>query len=215
MERGRTPISIVGCGPGAAEYLTPAAIVAIMGSDALVGAARLLDLFPDHPGDRFPVTGRIDESLDAIEQGLERGTVACLVSGDPGVFSLSKRIIKRFGFERCRIVPGISSLQIAFARLGLDWADALVISAHGADPDDSAVRVRKSTKTAFFGGRPESLTWLAEALNGPDAADKRLFVMEDLTLETERIREVHARDLQNLDAGSRTIVLVVREDFIP
>ncbi len=39
-------ISIVGCGPGSLDYLTPAALRAIEEAEVLVGAIRLLDLFP-------------------------------------------------------------------------------------------------------------------------------------------------------------------------
>ena len=45
-------ISIVGCGPGSLDYLTPATLRAVEEAEVLVGAKRLLDLFPASPADR-------------------------------------------------------------------------------------------------------------------------------------------------------------------
>ena len=42
-------ITIVGCGPGSQEYLTPAAIGAVEKADLLIGTERLLRLFSAKP----------------------------------------------------------------------------------------------------------------------------------------------------------------------
>ena len=54
MESESHPIVIVGCGPGSPDYLTAAAIRAVQEAEVLVGARRLLELFPAHPGERYP-----------------------------------------------------------------------------------------------------------------------------------------------------------------
>ena len=59
-------ISIVGCGPGALEYLTPAARAAIEHADVLVGAPRLLDVFPAGRAERIIVKADIQEVLNQI-----------------------------------------------------------------------------------------------------------------------------------------------------
>ncbi|MGA2035789.1 MAG: SAM-dependent methyltransferase, partial [Thermoguttaceae bacterium] len=47
MAMNLPPLVIVGCGPGAPEYLTDAARQAVAQAEVLVGSARLLALFPD------------------------------------------------------------------------------------------------------------------------------------------------------------------------
>lgn len=54
--------------------------------------------------------------------------------GDPGLASLAKLVLRRFGLHACEVLPGISSVQVAFARLGLDWLDARILSAHARLP---------------------------------------------------------------------------------
>ncbi|MHC4221777.1 MAG: SAM-dependent methyltransferase, partial [Planctomycetota bacterium] len=97
MEITNKKITIVGCGPGSADYLTPAAKKAVANSQVIAGAQRLLDLFPDSSAQRIIVTGHITDALDQIQSAAKDKAVAVLVSGDPGLFSLSKSVISKFG----------------------------------------------------------------------------------------------------------------------
>lgn len=213
MAAAKSLITIVGCGPGSQDYLTPAAVNAAEAADVLVGAQRLLDLFPQNAGERIVVTARIDEVLDCIDEHENAGHIAVLVTGDPGLFSLSKRVIERFGRDRCRVIPGISSVQVAFARLGLDWADARVLSAHKDNPEVDPT-LDSADKIAILCGRKGSLDWIRENLS-PLLNDRRkIFVLENLTLANERIREVRSGDLAGVDAAPSTIVIIVTESLL-
>jgi cobalt-precorrin-7 (C5)-methyltransferase len=203
------PIVIVGCGPGSPDYLTAAAIRAVQEAEVLVGARRLLDLFPEHPGERIMMEAHTEKVLAAIAERLDK-KIAVLVTGDPGLASLAQPILKRFGRSRCRMIPGVSSLQTAFARLGLDWLGVRVIDAHGKDPSVRLKTLEGIDKIAVLGGRQESLSWLLrEALAMRD--DFNLWACEDLTLETERIRELDPQTAASLELSSRTIFILVRK----
>lgn len=210
----RNAITIVGCGPGSADYLTPAAISAIEQADVLVGARRLLELFPLVKAERLVVNSRIEDTLNAMERLPDDRRVVVLVTGDPGLFSLAKPIIKRFGLDRCRVIPGISSIQTAFARVGLDWADALIISAHKEDPDFDGAWL-KGDKIAVLGGRKYSLKWIFEHFVENQSEPHRIIVCENLTLENEQIREVGPGDLPTLDVAPSTVVLLIKSSVLP
>lgn len=204
-------ITIVGCGPGSPEYLTGAAVRAVESAGVLIGAQRLLDLFPSSPALKIAGGGKVAETLDLIAEHAKTRQVAVLVSGDPGIFSLSKRVLARFGREACRIVPGISSVQVAFARVGLDWADARLISAHKEDPDAAtADALREESKIAVFAGRAASLVWIAALLRGLGPG-YRVFACENLTLADERVREISPEELPSMTLSSSAIVLIVRD----
>ncbi|MCU0579150.1 MAG: precorrin-6y C5,15-methyltransferase (decarboxylating) subunit CbiE [Desulfobacterota bacterium] len=206
---GLTPtIAIVGCGPGHPDYLTAAAVKAVALAEVLVGAQRLLDLFPQHPAEMIRVDAKIEQVLEAIT--LRAGKrVAVLVTGDPGLASLAKPIIRRFGPERCRIIPGISSVQAAFARLGLDWLDARIIDAHGKDPDPGADTLTGAAKIAVLGGRARSFEWLKQTM-GDRLRDYEIHVCEDLTLDSERITDWQPGSVLERTLSSRTIFILVK-----
>ncbi len=109
-------------------------------------------------------------------------------------------------------MPGISSVQTAFARIGLGWDDAAVISAHKKDPNPNPTWAR-AEKIAVLGGRDSSLHWIAEMLL-PTLEDRRVFVCENLTMEDEMVREVLPDDLASLHVSSRTVVLIVKKSSL-
>ena len=206
-------ITIVGCGPGSPEYVTPAAIAAMERTDLVIGPERLLMLFPSRPLQSVVVNSTVEQALDVIEQRTDCKNIAVLVTGDPGIFSLARLVIERFGRERCRVIPGISSIQVAFARIGLDWADAKIISTHKEDPypDESLL---KSDKVAVLLGRAGSLQWVADHIVENAAADRRIFIFENLTMDNESVRETRREELRALRVSSTTVVLVIKGDLL-
>lgn len=206
-------IIIVGCGPGALDHLTPAARSAIERAEVLVGAQRLLDLFPAQDAERIVVKADIEAVLDQIAAQASEKRVVALVTGDPGLCSLASPIVKRFGRAACEIIPGVSSVQVAFARLGLDWPDARIITAHDKAPDISAISLAGEKKLAVLAGNDATQPWIA-SLATALAASHRIFVCENLTLSDERVQEANPSQLQTMKLASRAIVLLIRKEVL-
>jgi cobalt-precorrin-7 (C5)-methyltransferase len=210
------PIALVGCGPGSADYLTDAARQAVARADVLFGAPRLLALFPDSRAqERVPVDAHVEGLLEQIAAQRQAGRqIAVLLSGDPGLFSLAQRVIGHFGRDQCHVIPAISSVQVAFARLALDWLDARILSAHGRTPEVTADQLCPLDKIAILAGVPTALRWsgvMAQALGATHAA----FLAENLTLPEERLRELTPAQLQTTEASSLSIVLLIRRSLLP
>ena len=74
--------------------------------------------------------------------------MAVLASGDPGFFGIVRALRAR-GI-RPAIFPAVSSVALAFARLGLDWDDALVTTAHGRDPRRALAAALAHPKAAIL-----------------------------------------------------------------
>ncbi len=201
-------ITIVGCGPGAADYLTPAARAAIEAAELLAGAPRLLQLFPAANAERIVVGADIAKALDDLASVVPGRKVVVLVSGDPGVCSLAQPVLQRFGWKQCTIIPGVSSVQVAFARLGLDWTDARLISAHHRTPELDLASFAGEDKIAVLAGNAATMPWIV-TLAGHLAETHTLFLCEDLTLPQERVSRVRPHDLAEPKLSSRSILLFI------
>ena len=206
-------IRICGCGPGSPDYLTPMVLREVAGAEVLVGAKRILDLFPASVADKIAVGADIDGILRIIESCWQRQQVVVLVTGDPGISSLAQPVLKRFGREACFLIPGISSVQVAFARLGLDWTDAKIIDAHGKNPEYDPDELGKEKKLAILGGRQEATAWVKSRCRRW-GGDYRLFCCENLSLPGERISEVTPEDLDDSELSSLTVFLLIRRDCL-
>ncbi len=206
-------ITIVGCGPGGQECLTPEARRAIEQAEVVVASRQVLERLPATAAERIAVGADVAGALESLAARVGRQRIAVAVSGDPGVRSLARSIIRRFGRKTCRVIPGISAVQVAFARLGLEWFDATLLSAHEGIPSVSAAGLAGARKIAVLAGNPVSLPWL-RTLGRALAASHVIVVCEDLTLPEERVRQVSAEELAKLPLSSRTIVLFVHQEAL-
>jgi precorrin-6y C5,15-methyltransferase (decarboxylating) CbiE subunit len=212
MAEKKLKVSIVGCGPGSAEYLTPLAEARVRGAETLVGSRRLLDLFPWSAAVRIEVGQDIGQAIQTVKTHYQDGRrVTVLVTGDPGVASFAQPLLKALGRENCEVTAGVSSVQVAFARMGLSWEDAVIINAHGRDTAFSPGILNSSGKVAILAGgarQEEALTaFLEEARGG-----HRVFVMENLALSGERVLEYGGPE--SLHLAQPTIILIVRRDLL-
>lgn len=207
-------IVIVGCGPGSPEYLTGAARRAVMRADVMLGSNRLLDLFPESPAQRIAINGAPEPAIECINTQRAQGRrIVVLVSGDAGLFSLGRHVVEHFSRLQCDVIPGVSSVQVAFARLGLDWSGAQIVSMHGRTPTVSPEELLRLDKFAALTGGREALRWTAR-LAGLLRATHVGFLCENLTLPQEQIREVTAEQLDTIEPASLAVVLLVRKALL-
>lgn len=129
------PVAIVGMGPGHSDYLLPKAWEAIGKAQVLIGGRRHLD----GVGLRIPLNRKeliyVEDGLPvALEYVLEHHkdrTIACLVSGDPGFYSLTGYLKKNAPQVTFEVIAGISSVTYLFSRLQELWHPATIMSLHG------------------------------------------------------------------------------------
>ncbi|MEG3638514.1 precorrin-6y C5,15-methyltransferase (decarboxylating) subunit CbiE [Magnetococcus sp. PR-3] len=106
-------------------------------ADLVIGVPRTFALFEDYlPEDaqRMDLTGNLSKVPQWIQIGLEaEECVVVLATGDPLCHGIGSYLVKKLGLDACQIHPNTSVLQWAFARLGLPWQQATILSAHTAD----------------------------------------------------------------------------------
>jgi cobalt-precorrin-7 (C5)-methyltransferase len=199
---------IIGCGPGSREYLLPAAWSAAQEADVIAGSARLLDLFSDLPAPKTLCPAGSHDAIELLEKLCgQHKQVALLVSGDPGLFSLAAPVHRHFGRERCRVIPGISSVQLAFSRLGLSSVASRIISAHGRNPDICATDLIDVSPIAVLCGTQSAYTWSANLVDELKETHQAWMCM-DLGLPEETIFPVMSLELKKQPVRSLSIVML-------
>ena len=125
-------ISLIGCGCGR-ETLVREAAEAIRSADALIGAPRLLEQFPEA---EKKIPAQAAKEIATALPSLSGSEVCVLFSGDSGFYSGARLLIPLLPENsEWRIIPGVSSLQLLAARLGEAWQNWRLCSAHGVDCD--------------------------------------------------------------------------------
>lgn len=207
-ETGTAPLFVVGMGPGSDAYLTPAAEQAIAGASILVGAERHLDRYAPSGKELVPFAAILSDLAGTLADLRSRGTVAVLVSGDPGFHSLLERIRAHLDPAELEVVPGISSVQLACARLGVSWQNMQLLSAHGRPVESVVASLADGSGAAILTDPGHGPGTIARAMLAAGLPDRRAWVFEDLSYESERITETMLSDLPEKEFGPLTMLVL-------
>ena len=209
----KNKVIIVGCGPGLKAYISPKALYYVKRADILVGSGRLLKLFPGVDAEKIILEKNYDTLVDRISTWSAKRKVVVLVSGDPCFFSYAKMIVKKMGSESCLIIPGISSVQLAFAAIGESWDDASFISLHGRNTGYEQLinKVRAYDKVGILTDKINTPAVIASSLLKHGIRDRVMYVCENLSLPGERVREINLASAVNI-ITSGTIVVIIKKE---
>jgi precorrin-6Y C5,15-methyltransferase (decarboxylating) len=202
-------ITVVGTGTGAP--LTRRARQALAAAELAVGARRHLAAAPLAPHLTQVILGPLAPALDRIEEYLAKTArtagVVVLASGDPGFFGIVRALAARFGSAALQVHPSAPSVAVAFARAGLPWDDAVVVSAHGRDIRTAVNTCRAHPKTAVLTGPGAGPAELGAAL-AQTGIERTLVVASALGTDGEESVE-HLSPAQAADRDWPGVVSVV------
>ncbi len=165
------------------DTLTQEGFAAIQKADLLLGAPRLIELFPDIGKPAFA-----EYLPNGVLRVLEENSFDCcaiLLSGDVGFFSAASGLLSALAAYDVRLIPGISSLSYFFARLKRPWQEAAIISCHGREANLVDTVRRNRLAFALTGG---NLSALAARLALAGFGELTVTVGENLGAEDERIQ---------------------------
>ncbi len=203
-------ITVVGVVADEVEALGGAARRALASADLVVGGRRHLDALVRSGARRVVIGADVEAVLERIAH--EPGAVCVLASGDPGFFGIVRPLAARFGPDRLVVLPEPSSVALAFARLGLPWDDAVVVSAHGRPLAAAARRVAGAAKAAVLVSPESPPEALAKELLALGAEHDQVAVCSRLGTPEERVERT---DLAGLAQGTwepLSVVVLMRGD---
>ncbi|MCD4782087.1 MAG: precorrin-6y C5,15-methyltransferase (decarboxylating) subunit CbiE [Candidatus Omnitrophica bacterium] len=179
-------VYIIGTGPGELEFLLPVGKNIIKSCDIVIASSRLMPFIPE--GKKvIRLEGKYNECLEFIQKNASTKKIGVLVSGDPGIFSFSKKITQMLDSSQYEIVPGVSSLQLACARIGLSWDDLSIISVHGKSLRGLAEKCEVNKKIIIFCDNKNTPTRISRYLTKRIKGKARAVAFGNLSLPGEEI----------------------------
>ena len=209
-------IAVIGIGPGAPGYVLPCAREAIAGADVLIGAGRHLASFAGEGKRLVFMEEGMDAAFSVAESESETRRVAFLLSGDPCFYSLLGKIASRFPPGSIEVIPGVSSFQLLFARLGIQWNDAVVGSLHGRPLEGVLGLVREQGMTVLFTDPENSGRAISRFLKGRGFPDRPAWLAERLGYPDERLLETSLHALADFrEEGPLSLLLLGKGPLPP
>jgi len=215
MLKDPNPCRVIGVLDDGAASLSPTALAYIRNADVIIGGARTLALFEREckPGAvRHDLTKRLKEVPEWV-RAARNDHLACVVlaTGDPLCHGIAPYLAQHLCVDALDILPNLSTLQLACARVGLAWQDARIVSVHARDAGEwtrgstpghglyaLAQALRRESRLLVLTSPDNSPDRIARLLLAEGLADDfHMAVAENLLQPEERV----LADLNPIDAA--------------
>ncbi len=129
--RLRDMVTVVGIGEDGWSGLSPAAAAELTEADVVIGSRRQIDLVSGQVKQTELWPSPMAAALPGLLDRYPGRRVVVLASGDPMFYGVGATLVRLFGPKKVRVVPQVSSVSLACARLGWMLAEVDVISVVG------------------------------------------------------------------------------------
>jgi precorrin-6B C5,15-methyltransferase / cobalt-precorrin-6B C5,C15-methyltransferase len=204
-------VCVIGISAGGAASLSPMLQRRVETADVLAGGERHLAYFPYFVGERLPILHPLEAWIEQVAAAADDNRqVVVLATGDPLFYGIGARLVSRLGVDRVEIHPYVSSLQMAFARVGVPWEDAAWVSVHARPFDNLRKALGRYAKIGVLTDR----CWTAEAicrwLVEAEVDEYEVVVLENLGSPQERMLRGQPAALMEESFAPLNVVLLLR-----
>ncbi|MFA1703492.1 precorrin-6y C5,15-methyltransferase (decarboxylating) subunit CbiE [Mycobacterium intracellulare] len=203
-------IVVVGIGADGMAGLAEASRAELRRATVIYGSQRQLNLLDDTvPARRREWPSPMLPALKALPMDDDIHVVA---SGDPLLHGIGGTLIRLHGPAKVRVLPHVSSVTLACARMGWNVHDTEVISLVTAQPHTA---VRRGGQAIVLSQGRSTPTELATLLNAHGRGDSQLTVLERLGGPDEHRRDGIARDWAGGAPGHVDDLNVIAVRYLP
>ena len=203
-------MKLIGIGDNGQASLLPQYSTWIDESEVLVGGERILSFFPDYKGEKIVIKGGLKMLVENLLQQKRRTVI--LASGDPLFYGIGSYLASRLQVE---VYPYLSSVQLAFAKMGESWSDAYVTSVHGRSMKGLAQRIHGKKKVALLTDADNSPNALARYLKLFGMTEYSAFVAGNLQGDTEKFGWYSLDEMENQVFSALNVVILKQVEPAP
>ncbi|MCC6511279.1 MAG: precorrin-6y C5,15-methyltransferase (decarboxylating) subunit CbiE [Pirellulaceae bacterium] len=207
-------ITIIGVSDDGLEGLTRQARELLTNAATLVGPAGLVAKMAHEGQTQVALSANLEQAAKTFEGGL-KGPVVMLASGDPLFYGTARFLCDRLGKERFEVLPHVSSMQLAFARVKESWDEAYLTNLATQSLDRVVERVRSAEKVGVFTTEETPPKALAKAMVDKGIEYFTLYVCENLGSRDERVTRGKPSEILRQDFSPLNVVVLVRDANVP
>lgn len=210
----RSKIHVIGIGDDGLEAVPNNVRQIIDSAELLLGTERTLALVSKSAATRHLISSDLNE-LVATLQDADEERVVLLLYGDPMFYGLARFVCEKLGKERFVVVPHVSSMQLAFARVMESWEEAY-LSDLAKHPLDAVVeRIRSAQKVGLFTTDQCGPAEVAKALVARHIDYFTAYVCENLGARDERVTRGTLAEIAAQQFDSLNVLILIRDPDAP
>ena len=208
-------VYIVGIGDDGLAGLTESAKRRLQECDLLLGTERSLEIVTDVTCECRTINTDLAELVRQIEAGRDTRRIVVLATGDPLFYGIARFLCDRLGKDAFEVVPHVSSMQLAFARVMESWEEAYLTDVANRQLETIIDRIRIAEKVGLFTDEQHPPQVIARALLDERIDYFRVYVCENLGARNEVITRGSLAEIAEMEFGPLNVMILVREADVP
>jgi len=208
-------INIIGIGGDGLAGLTSRARDLVAGCELLVGSDSALRLLPEVNAERVRIGSDLGDVTEKLRTNFGKKRIVVVATGDPLFYGVARYLCDRLGKERFEVLPHVSSMQLAFARVKETWEEAYLTDLSTRSLDDVLDRIRVADTVGLFTSETHHPARISRELLVRGLDYFRAYVCENLGGKDERITQGELSELQHMTFDPLNVMILKRNPGRP
>ena len=208
-------IHILGVGSDGLRGLTGRARDLLQQAEVILGSEQTLSRLPELKARRVAIGADLGETAHFLETNLGKERMVVVASGDPLFYGVARWLCDRLGKERFEVLPHVSSMQLAFARIKESWEEAYLTNLASHALEDVLDRIRTAETVGLFTSNEEDPPTIARQLLARGLDYFRAYVCENIGAPDERVTQGELSEIQEMEFASLNVMILKRKPGRP
>jgi len=207
-------VHILGIGDDGLEGLTSSARQLLQGAELIVGPEHSLTMLKGLKAKLSPVGGPLEDLVRLIRDAAGKRVVV-LQAGDPLFYGTARFLFDKLGKDRFEVLPHVSSMQLAFARVKENWDEAYQANLATQPLELVVEKIRTAQIVGLFTTESVSPASVAQALLDRKIDYFTAYVCENLGSPDERVTQAELADVASEEYAALNVMILVRKPDVP
>src|SRR6185312_5225986 len=210
-----TRVPVIGVGPDGLAGLTARSRDLLLAAQVVFGSESVLRLLPELTAERVRIGADLPEVVEKLRANLGKRRLALVASGDPLFYGTARYLCEKVGAEHFEVMPHVSSMQLAFARIKESWEEAYLTDLAARSLDDAVDKIRTAETVGLFTSERYHPGRVAAELLGRGIDYFTAYVCENLGGKDERITRGDLADIRDMKFDPLNILILRRKPNRP
>lgn len=207
-------VHILGIGDDGLDGLTAAARKIISNAQMLLGDEQTMAATKNQTAQRVEIGVDLEELVRRIADNSDK-RIVILANGDPLFYGTARYLCDRLGKDHFEVIPHVSSMQLAFARVKESWDEAYLTNLANQSLDRTLERIRTAQKVGLFTTEQTPPGAVARVLLDRQIDYFYAYVCENLGSPDERVFQGELSEVAAHDFSPLNVMILVRKPGVP
>jgi precorrin-6Y C5,15-methyltransferase (decarboxylating) len=209
-------IHIIGIGSDGVAGLTTRARDQLAAANLILGSEQALNLVGGNlKAEQVRIGLDLHEVVHTLEANLGKKHMAVVASGDPLFYGVARYLCDRLGKDRFEVLPHVSSMQLAFARVKESWEEAFLTNLATHSLEAVLDRIRVAETVGLFTSETDDPPAIARQLLARGLDYFRAYVCENIGGPDERVTQGELADIADMEFDALNVMILVRKPGRP